>query len=339
MPIPSLSAVLPRNLRETISHEAQNLRITKITTTAKKPTRYTYPSYKGTISASEFRKLPKDAKLDVMRTWFFERYEDPVHSSPWVDGEYVYIHGGPYDAGVEIEAEFSGLASKEAIEELVDDLNSDCTEWTGAQDRADYDDYDDEYEWHRLSSSKEAFNSFEESVNATLALLKHNQAGDQHYLRLLYVSVITALETYLSDFFINIVKSERGYLQVFVEKFEPFENQKFARNKIFSEMAQIEKTALTALRELMWHDLAKISAIYKATLEIEFPKIAELYRAVSARHDFVHRSGKTPDGKKLTLEPVQVENVINQARMLVSSIEKQWDDKFKSSLAEIEDLL
>lgn len=110
-------------------------------------------------------------------------------------------------------------------------------------------------------------------------------------------------------------------------------------NQVFSEMAQIEKTALTSLREIMWHDLAKVSGIYKATLEIQFPKIPELYRAVSTRHDLVHRSGKTPDGQKHVLESVQVENVLNQAEALVASIEKQWKEKFDARYAEIENLL
>lgn len=139
--------------------------------------------------------------------------------------EYVYIHGGPYDAQEELEGEFAGLASEEAITELADDLSSDCSDWTQARDRHDYDDYDDEYEWYRSISSKEALQGFEQTVKETRALLGGSEANQQHYLRLLYVSAITALETYLSDFFINIVKSERGYLQIFVEKYEPLQKR------------------------------------------------------------------------------------------------------------------
>lgn len=268
-----------------------------------------------------------------MRTWFLERYEDPVHSSPWVDGEYLYIHGGPYDAKDELEGEFYGLASQEAIEELVVDLESECMDWTHAQNSLSYEDYDDDYEWYRAVSRKDAFNAFTESIKATRKLLKANQSNDQHFLRLLYVSAITSLETYLSDFFINIVKSERGYLQVFVEKYEKFEKEKFPLSEIFTKMSEIEKTALEALRNLMWHDLAKVSSIYKATLEIHFPEIPELYKAVLARHDFVHRSGKKPDGEKRHLEAVQVENVLNQSTVLVSSIESQWQKQFESRYA------
>lgn len=304
-----------------------------------KPKRYSYPSYKGTISLSEFRKLPKDAKIDVMRTWFLERFEDPVHSAPWVDGEYVYINGGPYDADEVLQTEFSGLVPIDAIQELVKELNAECIEWTEAQSNRQYDDYDEEYEWYQRISNKEAFERFEQSVNETVVLLEANQPHNQHFLRLLYVSIITALETYLSDFFINVVKSERGYLQVFVEKYKPFESDKIARNKIFSEMSQIEKSTLTTLRELMWHDLAKISHIYDVTLEIKFPAIPELYRAVSVRHDLVHRSGKTPEGQMHQLELVQVNNVLNQAKVLVNHIQGKWDERFKVRDANIEKLL
>jgi len=304
-----------------------------------KPKRYTYPKYKGTIGVSEFRRLPKDAKIDVMRTWFFERFEDPVHSTPWSEGEYVYIHGGPYDAEEELAEEFHGLATEESIKELASELFNECSDWTRTTTIDDYDDYDDEYEWIRAISDKEAFYAFEQSVKETLALLKVKDTPEQHFLRLLYVNAITALETYLSDFFINIIKSERGYLQIFVEKYEPFEKEKFPLNQIFSKMSLIEKTAITTLREIMWHNLYKVSVIYRLTLDIEFPKIPELYKAVDIRHDLVHRSGKTLDGQKHELEIVQIENVLNQAAALVKSIEYQWQEKFKIRDAEIEKLL
>jgi hypothetical protein len=304
-----------------------------------KARRFTFPNYKGTISVSEFRKLPKDAKKEVMRVWFSERYEDPVNSSPWVDGEYVFINGGPYDAHEVLQDEFSGLVAEDAITELAEELSSDCSDWTGASDRVDYQDYDDPFDEYSFRSERHAQVGFEQSAKEIRQLLQSSQISEQHYLRMLYSGVITALETYLSDFFINIIKGQRGYLEAFIEKNEQFAVQKFTLNKIFLQMSQIEKTAIDYLKGLMWHDLAKISSIYAVTLEIEFPKIPELYKAILTRHDLVHRSGKTKDGVVHLLEALHVENVLNQAESLVKHIEDEWKKKQDERYAEIRDLL
>lgn len=38
----------------------------------------------------------------TMRRWFLSRYQDPAMDTPYSDGEYVYIHGGPYEAADEL---------------------------------------------------------------------------------------------------------------------------------------------------------------------------------------------------------------------------------------------
>ncbi len=308
-------------------------------TSDSKPVRFTFPNYRGTISVSEFRKLPKDAKKEVMRVWFSERYEDPVHNSPWIDGGYVFINGGPYDATELLEDEFSGLVAGEVIKELAEELSSECFDWTGASDRVEYQDYDDYLEEYSFRSEGLARAGFEQSAKEIRQLLQSPQISEQHYLRMPYAGVITALETYLSDFSINIIKGQRGYLEAFIEKNEQFAVQKFTLNKIFLQMSQIEKTAVDYLKSLMWHDLAKVTGIYSTTLEIEFPKISELYKAVLTRHDLVHRSGKTKDGLVHSLEALHVENVLNQAEALVKHIEAEWKKKQDERYAEISDLL
>lgn len=98
-----------------------------------KPKRYRYPGHDGTVSTSELRRLPKAEKLEVMRVWFYDNYEDPVHNSPWIDGEFTYLHGGPYDARNELEGQFSGVISDMLMDELADELNSECDTWAGCK--------------------------------------------------------------------------------------------------------------------------------------------------------------------------------------------------------------
>ena len=43
--------------------------------------------------------------VDYMVDWFLARYEDPVHSQPWDEGEYVWLVPS-YDAREELEERF-----------------------------------------------------------------------------------------------------------------------------------------------------------------------------------------------------------------------------------------
>lgn len=292
------------------------------------PRRYTYPNYHGTITKTELRKLTKPRKMEVMQTWFFENFEDPVHNTPWDEGAYVYIHGGPYDAQQELEAEFGSFISPEIIKELADELNNECTEWTKPPE------YEPDERDYPVPPSQ-PIKAFKDSIEATLSLLETevSDSNSQYFLRLLFANAISALETYLADFLISILSSEPWFLRRFIEKNQDFSDRKVPMNEIFTKVAQVEKEALSYLRDTIWHNLPKAKAIYKFTLKIEFPPIPELLKAVSVRHDIVHRSGKTKEGIEHTINKTQIRNLTAQALALVEEIEKQWGAQKKSALS------
>lgn len=93
----------------------------------------------GSITRTQFRRLNKKEKLELMEAWFRHRYEDPVHRTPYesAEGGYQYIYGGPYSARDEL-SEFEGLAPEALIEEVVDTLEQETTEWTETPDEDDY---------------------------------------------------------------------------------------------------------------------------------------------------------------------------------------------------------
>src|SRR5215469_8320252 len=79
------------------------------------------------ISRTEFRRMRRAEKLEVMIDWFFQNYEDPVHSLPYesAEGGYIWIWGGPYNARDELGGKFSDLVSEKLIEEAVEEIQRD----------------------------------------------------------------------------------------------------------------------------------------------------------------------------------------------------------------------
>jgi hypothetical protein len=74
---------------------------------------------------SQVSPIPDVADLDhaqaveVIKEWFFSNFEDPTQSTPRVDGEFLYVWGGPYDARDEIGNAFLEYASEQVIEDAI----------------------------------------------------------------------------------------------------------------------------------------------------------------------------------------------------------------------------
>ena len=70
----------------------------------------------------DFLRFDREEQKEIMRSWFFENFEDPVHNCPYEtrEGGYVYIWGGPYEARDELESKFADLVDSKLIDELVE---------------------------------------------------------------------------------------------------------------------------------------------------------------------------------------------------------------------------
>ena len=107
----------------------------------------------------------------------------------------------------------------------------------------------------------------------------------------------------------------------FVENFKDFKSQKITLSNIFSEYELIEEKAFSAIKDVLYHNLPKVSGIYCSTLNIDFPDYVNVFKAVTIRHDLVHRGGKTKDGNYHKVKPVQVDRLLKDVRDFYSSLE------------------
>jgi hypothetical protein len=287
------------------------------------PPRYTLSDGQA-ISPQRLRSSDREIQLDAMRSWFYENYEDPVHNCPYIssEGGYQYIYGGPYDAREELEQEFSGIVDEDVIEELADELSDECPNWSGNTNNAS-DDFDD----YLFRSSAESFRqeeTFRQSALNIERLLeaKVEAAEYQCMLRLLYANVITALETYLSDKFISSINADEKMLRRFVETTPEFKSEKVPLSDVFNAHESIKQKVETYLVEVIWHRLDKVGPMFRDTLGIKFPPdVGELHKAIIVRHDCVHRSGRTKDGKERVLSEKDIKDLLSEAHKLVRWIE------------------
>ena len=267
-----------------------------------------------------------EATKEEMEEWFRAHFEDPAERTPYesAEGGYIWIWGGPYDAFDELYGEFGGTVADDLIEELAAELTGENPEWAPVPSPSDYDDF----LFESVSANENALETFEWATGEVEQLL-NLQIGfplDGPLNRLLYANVIAALETYLSDAFINTVLREERHLRRFVETNLEFGKKTFSLSEVFKQAEKIPDEAKRYLTDMVWHNLAKVQAIYRATLNISFgSEFSAVGRAIQIRHDIVHRNGRTKEGAVIALQRSDVEKLIADVTALVRTIDQQID--------------
>lgn len=283
---------------------------------------YDLPFDRQSISREDLRVADPDLQIDIMREWFFQHYRNPVHECPYNgrEGGFLYINGGPYDAEDELVNEFIETVGDDEISKLVEELEAECSEWSGVSKPEDYDDYLLAF----IGTSENAYASLEASVQNLRDLLSvnHNPRLETTLFQMLYVNSITALEAFLSEFFIGKINSDSASLRAFVESNPDFKNEKFPLSEIFKKNESLNNHVKEYLIKLLWHNLSKLKPMFKASLAIEFPESIEfLMKAVNVRHDLVHRNGKTKDGEIIDISKDDLTQLFDEIILFAKHID------------------
>ena len=281
---------------------------------------YDHPDYPDGVTAGKLRSMDREDQLDVMRHWFHQNYDQPGNSTPWdpEEGRYIYIWGGPYDAREELEEEFSDVVEESVIRELADDLFDESSEWTK------HPEYDEEL-YAAVASNFAARATFEKAI-ATIEDLRDDYVGAETpvLIRLLYANVITALETYLSDTFINEVFKKDELLQQFVKTNPDFQKRSLKYSDLFEAAARVREEVKAYLLDVVWHNLPKVQNMYDAVLGVKLgPAFEDVAKAIAVRHDIIHRNGVTKDGKLIELTATDLNALIAKTTELADYVEAQ----------------
>lgn len=203
------------------------------------------------------------------------------------------------------------------IDDLPDDYSVDVEE-------IDEPYYEEQYE--AISSNTEFFKTFNQNLDNILELLvivPNDETLKNLFHRQLYSSVIGIMETYLSDAFINTVFKSKDNLKKFYKTFKGFDKQNIAMSAYFEFEEKVEYVAKKAMLDVTYHNLSKVSKMYKDTFDVIFPENGEIYKAVLKRHDFVHRNGKDKDGNIVNVDSAMIIRLVEDVRTFIAKIDDQ----------------
>jgi hypothetical protein len=276
-----------------------------------------------TIGRSSLRDAEEETQIAAMKNWFYANYEHPEENTPYIgsEGGYQFIHGGPFEAREVLEEEFSEVVPECVLEAVIEGL--DDAEWA-PKIEFDY----DQYLLDSIIQYTQHYQDFAEAMSNTryLAGLQIPSPQDQHFYRILFVSIINALEAYLSDNFISNVCGEKGHLRTFVETDELFSKREILIKEMFKRADGIQEEVKAHLLKLSWHRISHSRRMFRNTLHVLFPDdIKDVEAAVRVRHDIVHRGGKKKDGSHHQITKSDIDKTARAAEELVWFIEHQMN--------------
>lgn len=195
--------------------------------------------------------------------------------------------------------------------------------------------YDSEFEFFEMNNQLDAilnntefYQNFVDEIDKIEKLLSiknvDNETKDILYKQI-FTSLITILETYLCETFINSIFRNKKYLSKFVETYKEFQNTNLKLSDVINKYNIIDEIVKETILNIVFHNLSKVKNIYYSVFEIDFPRISDCIVLVNKRHNIVHRNGYEKNGKKINI----TDNDINEAIITLKQFVKELDNQMK----------
>jgi len=186
--------------------------------------------------------------------------------------------------------------------------------------------FEDEEQYEAISSNTQFLFTFKTEIENLKELHQiniDNPSIDLTLRRQIFIGIITSMETYLSDAFINTTLNSEEFTKNFVKTFHEFGNVQISLNELYDYNEKIEKICKQEMLDVIYHNLPKIKGMYKDTLGVDIGNIGIPYKAVIKRHDLVHRNGKTKKGQEVIIEKEMIDKLFVDIDIFIENIEKQ----------------
>lgn len=197
------------------------------------------------------------------------------------------------------------------------------------------DEEDDEDDWLNLDIPEEPFDVLMDSYHRLSDIIAEYGMGGRGTLphsaavinRMVFASAIGAMEAFLGDLLINTVLLLDTALVRLLDEDHELKNASIKLSEIHKNPNIVREKAREYLAGLLYHNLAKISAIYALSLGVSiFPDAglkARLMKAVATRHDIVHRNGKDKLGNPVNVDTTTVVGVLDDVRAFAAHIHNE----------------
>lgn len=144
--------------------------------------------------------------------------------------------------------------------------------------------------------------------------------------RMIFSSIITAMEAYLSDTMKRNVLNRHAIKRRFVETYKSFSSNELTENNIFKYLDGLDKKIRHYLdREISFHDTKHIKTLYEGVLNCKLQQdtLALIRGYASTRHDIIHRNGRDRNGDAVDISIEDIERLLDVVIEFITDIDKQ----------------
>lgn len=146
----------------------------------------------------------------------------------------------------------------------------------------------------------------------------------QSFYRMIYASVITAIETYLADTFFRLVVDSPARTEKLLTTAPEFLEKKYSMTEVIDWQKNLPVRIAESLHGIAWHNLGKVRPMYEVVLGVAFSdEFGAVCRAVTIRHDIVHRSGRNKEHRVHRFTMQDLLDLVALADRFVGQIESQ----------------
>lgn len=193
-----------------------------------------------------------------------------------------------------------------------------------------YEPYEEDYIWVPSDDPNDVFEVTIKGMRNLLRIDSPSEHDEQLLNRVIFSQIITALEAYLADTLINLVKGDKDIQHKLYTADKDLKKVKFEAAKIIKRPHIPESYLINWLQHKSFHDFPMVDDLFQAALGTSIYVNDENKTLLDAarhhRHDCVHRNGKTKDGDKLDIfDETYIRSIMSAAEALVSKIE--WDSQ------------
>ncbi|MFM1662270.1 HEPN/Toprim-associated domain-containing protein [Aeromonas salmonicida] len=184
---------------------------------------------------------------------------------------------------------------------------------------------DDFEDIEQLQEGRTYFYDVFESSIIEIHTIKYN-TSTPILQRMIFSSIITAMEAYLSDTMKRNVLNRHAIKRRFVETYKSFSSDEIKGNNIFKYFDGLDQQIKFYLdREISFHDTKHIKTLYEGVLncKLQKDKLALIRGYASTRHDIVHRNGRDRNGDIVDISSEDIGRLLDVVVDFVSDIDKQ----------------
>lgn len=212
----------------------------------------------------------------------------------------------------------AGEEGSEEWEEAVQAFEDYCER---QQQQEEYWYHQEDLEWYIYTQSQ--VGKFHTQIQSVIELLDVQAANETQFslLVMLHGHIVAAVESYLASTFIYKVTNSDILIRKLVETDPVLAKMKFTLKEIYEKHENLQLTVASYLRDLIFHDLAKVKPMFKDVLGCDFGDITWLFEAINIRHHCVHRAGLDKEGCRVDLTKASIRELAFQSKKLVNSVE------------------